>query len=452
MAASNITVSDDLVQQYISITGADKTIALNMLLALNGNLEMAVNMYLEGLCVPEPSESLSPSSNRSSSKSHSKKLKNENITKNVPYERTSFKEYYNSDDNVRSPIPQHQEVLVEDPYHAIPSRTRRPQTCSVFDNFRDFKKEADEQELLINSRGVPPNKKTKRLHELFKPPRDIIFVGNFQTARSFSKSHCRWLLVNVQNSTEFACQIMNRDVWSNKLVREILKENFVLWQVDYESDDGMHYSNFYNVHTYPHLAVIDPRTGERLFVWKNLEMKPTPDDFMEQAMQFLSDHSNLSESFESPSEKEEGIMETSADELEAALVASLNAPTNVVLSDVLEKKQENHNIVKDNQQIKVSKPTDKPALHFNKTDNMDDNAENITIMCRLPNNERKVLSVSFHSTIKHLSEKVAQLGWPIEQYELIKAFPRQNISELDCQLSLKEAGLHKQETVFVQER
>ena len=51
-------------------------------------------------------------------------------------------------------------------------------------------------------------------------------------ARNECNLFCKWLLVNVQNTVEFACQVMNRDVWSNKVVREIMAENFILWQVE----------------------------------------------------------------------------------------------------------------------------------------------------------------------------------------------------------------------------
>lgn len=40
-----------------------------------------------------------------------------------------------------------------------------------------------------------------------------------------------WLLVNVQDDLEFACQTLNRDVWSNSSVKELLRSNFVFWQV-----------------------------------------------------------------------------------------------------------------------------------------------------------------------------------------------------------------------------
>ncbi len=50
-------------------------------------------------------------------------------------------------------------------------------------------------------------------------------------AKDAGASSNRWLLVNIQNSKEFACQVLNRDVWSNQAVKSIVTEHFVFWQV-----------------------------------------------------------------------------------------------------------------------------------------------------------------------------------------------------------------------------
>lgn len=75
------------------------------------------------------------------------------------------------------------------------------------------------------------SRQQKRLEDLFRPPCDLLFLGSFLEAREYAKNINRWLLVNVQNQQEFACQILNRDIWSNQQVREIVKDHFVLLQV-----------------------------------------------------------------------------------------------------------------------------------------------------------------------------------------------------------------------------
>lgn len=41
----------------------------------------------------------------------------------------------------------------------------------------------------------------------------------------------KWIMVNIMNSQEFSCQILNRDLWSNKEVQKTIRENFYFLQV-----------------------------------------------------------------------------------------------------------------------------------------------------------------------------------------------------------------------------
>ena len=41
----------------------------------------------------------------------------------------------------------------------------------------------------------------------------------------------KWLLVNIQTITEFDCQRLNRDTWSDAALKSLVAESFVLWQV-----------------------------------------------------------------------------------------------------------------------------------------------------------------------------------------------------------------------------
>jgi len=42
----------------------------------------------------------------------------------------------------------------------------------------------------------------------------------------------KWLMINIQNVQDFACQCLNRDVWSNDAVKTIIREHFIFWQVN----------------------------------------------------------------------------------------------------------------------------------------------------------------------------------------------------------------------------
>jgi thioredoxin-related protein len=58
-----------------------------------------------------------------------------------------------------------------------------------------------------------------------------MFHGNFEEARDTAKENNKWLMINIQNQTEFACQVMNRDLWSDSFVKDIIKESFIFLQV-----------------------------------------------------------------------------------------------------------------------------------------------------------------------------------------------------------------------------
>ena len=69
---------------------------------------------------------------------------------------------------------------------------------SVFDGFRDFQAETRNMEDRLEQ-GLPVSKsKKKTLEELFKPPLDLMYQGNWQAARDHADKTKRWLLVNIQ--------------------------------------------------------------------------------------------------------------------------------------------------------------------------------------------------------------------------------------------------------------
>lgn len=108
-----------------------------------------------------------------------------------------------------------------------------------------------------------------------------------------AKDSRRWLLVNLQSDADFACHALNRDVWRNDLVENLVREGFIFWQSSNNATDGQTYAQRYNVMCYPHIAIIDPRTGRQM--WKKegwtAENPLTATMFAERAADFCSHHS-----------------------------------------------------------------------------------------------------------------------------------------------------------------
>ena len=106
--------------------------------------------------------------------------------------------------------------------------------------------------------------KSDHLAALFAPPYDIMFQGGGINA---AKKHGKYLIITIHDSNEFACQTMNRDLWSNDNLKTIIKESFTFLQITQSSAEGQRYISYYHMSSLPHVAIIDWKTGERIKCW-----------------------------------------------------------------------------------------------------------------------------------------------------------------------------------------
>ncbi|ODV93931.1 hypothetical protein PACTADRAFT_51676 [Pachysolen tannophilus NRRL Y-2460] len=133
-----------------------------------------------------------------------------------------------------------------------------------------------------SSRRQTPHQ--RRLAELFSPPWDIIEKVDLNTAKNIGRVQKKWILINIQDNSNFLCQMLNRDFWKNSEIKNIVTENFIFLQYHHDSQLGMEYKNFYPFTEYPHIAVLDPKTGERLKMWSTV---PNVKEWIEDVVDFL---------------------------------------------------------------------------------------------------------------------------------------------------------------------
>ncbi|KAI9792088.1 MAG: hypothetical protein M1816_003070 [Peltula sp. TS41687] len=137
--------------------------------------------------------------------------------------------------------------------------------------------------------------KASMLAEMYRPPVELMSHLPWDDAREEGKASEKWILVNVQDPAVFDCQILNRDVWKDPSVRETIKENFIFMQYNKDDPLGNQYMQFYFKErdlqdAYPHIAIVDPRTGEQVKVWSGPPV-PKPMDFLMQLHEFLDRYS-----------------------------------------------------------------------------------------------------------------------------------------------------------------
>ncbi|KAK3066402.1 UBX domain protein Ubx2, partial [Teratosphaeriaceae sp. CCFEE 6253] len=138
--------------------------------------------------------------------------------------------------------------------------------------------------------------KLNLLAELFKPPIDLITRLPWAEARDEGKETQKWLLVNVQDPSIFDCQVLNRDLWKNKSIRDTLAEHFLFLQYNKTDPRGGEYMQYYfaarrdDEAAYPHIAIVDPRTGEQVKTWSG-SPGPKASEFLMDLHEFLDRYS-----------------------------------------------------------------------------------------------------------------------------------------------------------------
>lgn len=74
------------------------------------------------------------------------------------------------------------------------------------------------------------------------------------------------------------CRRLDREIFSNELVKTILNEKFVFVRLEYESDEGTNFLEKHNANGFPTLWILD-NTGKTI---KQLGITFAPDEFIKQ--------------------------------------------------------------------------------------------------------------------------------------------------------------------------
>ncbi|KAG5333041.1 UBXN7 protein, partial [Acromyrmex heyeri] len=428
----------ELVDKFIEVTGESEATARQYLTLADGNVEMAISLMFEGGRPPE--------------------------TENA-----------NPEPPVRAPILPTREILVpSDPMCSLPQLSN-----NVFDRFRDFAVETQRQEEEMTRRVTGgakqlSQKKSKRLEDLFRPPCDILFLGSFMEARDHAKTLNRWLLVNVQNPQEFSCQVLNRDVWPNEHIQEIVKDHFILWQVLSNTSDGKRYIDFYNVMAYPYLAIVDPRTGECMKAYNNITVDSLISDLNDvlsthpspESATYVSSDSKDWNNFPTtppkrntiadqikndcgPSSKTSRLLSekvtyfgnenVASDNITSSSVSNLNAPSSS--NTAFNKKRKLNEC--------ATKQQKDEKLKSNTTKSETGDEPFLRLCLRLPNGAKETLSMCATDTIEDFLIKMEEMGFPSTEHTFLVPFPKTNIGALSANTRLLDTILFPTNTVFI---
>lgn len=138
--------------------------------------------------------------------------------------------------------------------------------------------------------------KSSMLAEMFRPPFELISSHRtWDGVRAAGKEEEKWILINIQDPNIFDCQVLNRDIWKDAQIHATVKEHFIFKQYTKSDPQAENYIRYYfqaheSEEAYPHIAIVDPRTGEQVKVWSG-SPAPKAMDFLMQLHEFLDRYS-----------------------------------------------------------------------------------------------------------------------------------------------------------------
>ncbi|EIE80697.1 hypothetical protein RO3G_05402 [Rhizopus delemar RA 99-880] len=279
-------VAEQDILSFCDITGASTSVAEQFLEIADGNVETAVTLYLEN-----GGEHSTNSSFATGQDAFTSNLAQNDAIESGEGQLLADEELarrLQGSQQVRAPIAPKRDILAGEA-----SGISRPSvfnqgdstTGSVANIFETTEDEAHipAGDSFSGSVAGSSNSKAKRLADLFRPPFDIMFHGNFEQT----------LLKSLLFSYRF-----------------------------------------------PHIAIIDSRTGERVKVW---EKQLTPTNFMMEVTEFLENHSTEERGAMKRPKVTKSVSDMSEEEqLNAAIEASLS---NTSSPDIESKMEEDEKMV-----------------------------------------------------------------------------------------------------------
>lgn len=411
---------------------------------------------------PGPSSSSVPITNNPSSSRSENRNNHSNdrpSTSGTTFNRNSSSNDFSYEDEVRPPIPPVRQVLVQNPPsyssdlpHRYSSRSRT--SGVVYDAFRDFQAEAEWQEMNREGEGsaVPTLGEKSAFGRLYMPPLDILFRGTFDEARERAQSINKWLLVNVQNSQEFSCAILNRDVWSHQAVKEIMREHFIFWQIQHDTFQGRRYMQFYNVKHFPYVAIVDPRTGEQMRAWPQTI---DHNSFCDSVIEFLSNHgSDTNDSLEklspqSQTEKTDNVLPKLETNSNGSSHIKIEQSVEEIDTLIDELPVEDEEVDSKSESNTTSAQMQPKVEDYRNYLGSDDKCSELII--RFPDGSRDKFEFPVDSKMKALFLLLASRGYDSQCHNYLTNFPRRYINELSSDDSFADLNLVK-ETIYVEKK
>ncbi|CAI2734853.1 unnamed protein product [Schistosoma spindalis] len=281
------TVSTKCIREFCQVTGSDEETARSFLSACNNNLELAVSLYMD-----DPSR-VSPQGPTEEYRTPIPQ-RNEQLLpvvvpllpvhlQNSPLLQTRRRAFVaedsddNSDDDTVTSGVRYQSFeksqLASKSDHSIKQRCSNDNGSDSNLLNTDGTSSGSSSLSSGHINGVKDGVKRKRKHlqQLYQPPVEILFDGTVQAAELAAQEKNQWLLISIHDEGCFECHLLNRDVWKDPKIYQLIKRHCTFVQIPVDSSEGLRFRSSYSyVQSASHIAILDPFTGEQKMMWTHL--------------------------------------------------------------------------------------------------------------------------------------------------------------------------------------
>ncbi|KAI6173207.1 UBX domain-containing protein 7 [Aphelenchoides besseyi] len=455
------------INSFKEITGEQSDeMAKNVLAACDGNLEQAIELHFMQAA-------------NESAVNGEMQVDNDDDVEIIEDESVSMRNDVD-EEGVRRPIRPVQERLVEQSFNQyyglcsfmsiyrtlLGGSSRRQRAHPVFEQFRDITAGSssglytypgdDVRFDPTQNRAVRSTRQTrhqKNLAEIFRPPIDIIERLDWDSLLQKAREQGRWILVNLQDSSEFACQVLNRDVWSNNPLKDMIKQNLLFWQVYSDSPEGRRISSYYQQEKYPAIFILDPRTGELISEIRSRDVNDMITELFDFCSQYPSFEARDHEYIGGGGPSIPPSVETATQPGPSTTTTSI-VMTNGKRKEPLDKNSPDYQAkrMKKNDDIEADK-VQKTQLKLGPWESYvvpaSSDTKEINLVLRLPSNERRNLRLNGKCPLKTVFAFISTCGIEPTDCVLVLLYPKREYNLSHGHLTFDDLNFSSQELIHV---
>lgn len=294
------------------------------------------------------------------------------------------------------------------------------------------------------------------------------FVGEgFMDALQRSRNSFKLLFVYLHSPDHPDTPVFCERTLCSEVVAGFVNENFVAWGGSIRASEGFKMSNSLKASRFPFCAVVMPATNQRIALLQQVEGPKSPEELITMLQRVLEESAPGLVAARLDAEERRNNMRL-REEQDAAFRAALEADQarerqrreelerlEREAAEAEQKHKEEEEARERAAREAAEKEAAKARMRQEKALSLGDEPErgpNVTqVLVRFPTGERKERRFHMTSTVQSLYDYVDSLGClEVDDYSLVSNFPRVTYGPEKRSLTLKEAGLHPQASLFVE--